>query len=131
MKRLKEVAGHAPRPDAPRPIEPGQRQRLFAREADRLEPMLAHTPVEIIRPCRRDEAAVVAGLVDVNKTVRFRQRQRLEQDSVDQGENRGRGADAERQRGDDRDRQPFHFGERPERELEVGDQAHTQVSGSS
>ena len=91
--------------DAPRALDAGQRERLFARIGDRLHRPRALHPVEEVRPRHGHPVSGRTDLVDVDQPVRIVQRQRLQQDAVDHREDCRRRADPERQRRDDRQRE--------------------------
>ena len=78
-------------------------------------------------------ADAARALANVDQAILVLVDERPQQDAPDDAEDRRVGADAERQGEDDRDRQPFDPGQRPQRKLEIGDEAHTvnsiQVSG--
>ena len=69
-------------------------------------------------------ADAARALADVDQAIFVAVDERPQQDAPDDAEDRRVGADAERQRQDDRDRQSLDPGQRPQRELEVGDEAH-------
>ena len=99
-----EVAGRDPRPTKLHRIAaPRERRRAAALGGHEVEDGVIRLPVEEIQ--RGDAVAVAAGrlLEDTDDPIGIRVRQRLEQDAVNEAEDRGVGADAERQR-EDRDR---------------------------
>ena len=66
----------------------------------------------------------LGALADVDQAVLVAVDQRPQQHAADDAEDGGVGADAERQREDDGDGQALDPGQRPQREAEVGDEAH-------
>ena len=101
--------------------------REFAEGGQRLDPRaevadLRHRELGVLG------ADAARALADVDQAILVLVDERPQQHAADDAEDRGVGADAERQRDDDRDRQSLDAGQRPQRKLEIGDEAHIYMS---
>ena len=80
---------------------------------------LGHREVRVL------DADAARALADVDQPVLVAVGERPQQHAADDAEDGGVGADAEREREDDGDGQALDPGERPQREAEIGENAHT------
>ena len=96
---------------------PNARQRLDAR-------------AQVVESPGTENVGVVGAdagraLADVDQAVLVAVDERPQQHAAHHAEDGGVGADAERQRDDDGDGEALDPGQRPQREAEVGEEAHT------
>src|ERR1700747_1951829 len=94
--------------------------RVVAAEQSKIgETALGDAPIEIIRQANRTGIEKICALANEHESVRLRIRQRPQEHSVDDAENRRVGADAERERDDRNTRKSGRLAELAERKLEV------------